>query len=123
MATLREVYIFTRVNTYIKKDYICPYSRITIHSFCVQEGKDLPIKEWHSSLNLILFLKFFLIVIYSALLHLPPLRFHCAESDGCWDRTKRNFVSLQIIICLLVGLGHGTLQCAAFTHFFRLIYT
>jgi hypothetical protein len=26
---------------------------------------------------------FFLFVLYSALLHLPPLRFHCA--DGCWD--------------------------------------
>jgi hypothetical protein len=24
--------------------------------------------------------------LYSALLHLPPLRFHCA--DGCWDRTQ-----------------------------------
>jgi hypothetical protein len=23
---------------------------------------------------------------YSTLLHLPPLRFHCA--DGCWDRTQ-----------------------------------
>jgi hypothetical protein len=29
---------------------------------------------------------FFLIIQYSALLHLPPLRFHCA--DGCWDRTQ-----------------------------------
>ncbi len=29
---------------------------------------------------------FFLFVQYSALLHLPPLRFHCA--DGCWDRTQ-----------------------------------
>jgi hypothetical protein len=25
-------------------------------------------------------------VLYSILLHLPPLRFHCA--DGCWDRTQ-----------------------------------
>ncbi len=25
-------------------------------------------------------------VLYSAQLHLPPLRFHCA--DGCWDRTQ-----------------------------------
>jgi hypothetical protein len=31
------------------------------------------------------FLVFFF-VLYSALLHLPPLRFHCA--DGCWDRTQ-----------------------------------
>jgi hypothetical protein len=29
---------------------------------------------------------FFLLVQYSALLHLPLLRFHCA--DGCWDRTQ-----------------------------------
>ncbi len=29
---------------------------------------------------------FFLSVQYSALLHLPPLRFHCA--DGCWDRNQ-----------------------------------
>ncbi len=25
-------------------------------------------------------------VLYSTLLHLPPLRFHCV--DGCWDRTQ-----------------------------------
>jgi hypothetical protein len=25
-------------------------------------------------------------VLYSTLLHLAPLRFHCA--DGCWDRTQ-----------------------------------
>jgi hypothetical protein len=25
-------------------------------------------------------------ILYSALLYLPPLRFHCA--DGCWDRTQ-----------------------------------
>ncbi len=29
---------------------------------------------------------FLFFLLYSALLHLPPLRFHCA--DGCWDRTK-----------------------------------
>ncbi len=40
----------------------------------------------------IFFYKFFggifsiFFVQYSALLHLPPLRFHCA--DGCWDRTQ-----------------------------------
>ncbi len=31
-------------------------------------------------------IKFFFFILYSALLHLPPLRFHCA--DGCWDRTQ-----------------------------------
>jgi hypothetical protein len=25
-------------------------------------------------------------VLYSTLLHLPPLRFHCV--GGCWDRTQ-----------------------------------
>ena len=29
---------------------------------------------------------FFLVIQYSALLYLPPLRFHCA--DGCWDQTQ-----------------------------------
>ncbi len=29
---------------------------------------------------------FVFFVLYSTLLHLPPLRFHCA--DGCWDRTQ-----------------------------------
>jgi hypothetical protein len=28
----------------------------------------------------------FSFVQYSALLHLPPLKYHCA--DGCWDRTQ-----------------------------------
>jgi hypothetical protein len=27
-----------------------------------------------------------LFILNSALLHLPPLRFHCP--DGCWDRTQ-----------------------------------
>jgi hypothetical protein len=31
------------------------------------------------------FLEFFY-VLYSTLLHLPPLRFHC--DGGCWDRTR-----------------------------------
>jgi hypothetical protein len=29
---------------------------------------------------------FFFKIVYSTLLHLPPLRFHCA--DGCWDRPR-----------------------------------
>jgi hypothetical protein len=29
---------------------------------------------------------FIFYVLYSTLLHLPPLRFYCA--DGCWDRTQ-----------------------------------
>ncbi len=43
-------------------------------------------------LHIVFFLNFlggfflFLFVLYSALLHLPALRFRCA--DGCWDRTQ-----------------------------------
>ena len=33
-----------------------------------------------------IFLGDFFLVLYSAHLHLPPLRFHCA--DGCWDQTQ-----------------------------------
>ncbi len=32
------------------------------------------------------FYLFFLTTVYSTLLHLPPLRLHCA--DGCCDRTQ-----------------------------------
>ncbi len=35
---------------------------------------------------LLYFLGDFFFVLYSTLLHLPPLRFHCA--DGCWDRIQ-----------------------------------
>ncbi len=31
-------------------------------------------------------LGFFMYVLYSTLLHLPPPRFHCVE--GCWDQTQ-----------------------------------
>jgi hypothetical protein len=37
-------------------------------------------------------------VLYSILLHLPPLRFHCA--GGCWDRTQD---------CCDFGIGWQTL--------------
>ncbi len=37
-------------------------------------------------LNIFLGIFYIFFVQYSALLHLPPLRFHCA--DGCWDRTQ-----------------------------------
>ncbi len=33
-----------------------------------------------------IFLRGFFFLLYSALLYLPPLRFHCA--DGCWDQTQ-----------------------------------
>jgi hypothetical protein len=37
-------------------------------------------------------------VLYSTLLHLPPLRFHCV--GGCWDRTQD---------CCDFGIGSQTL--------------
>jgi hypothetical protein len=40
---------------------------------------------FYESFFLRIYLSVYLFVLYSALLHLPPLRFHCA--DGCWDRT------------------------------------
>jgi len=39
-----------------------------------------------SVLKVSLNITIFFFVLYSTLLHLPPLRFHCA--DGCWDRTQ-----------------------------------
>jgi hypothetical protein len=41
---------------------------------------------------------FFFYVLYSTLLHLPPLRFHSVE--GCWDRTQD---------CCDFGIGSQTL--------------
>jgi hypothetical protein len=41
---------------------------------------------------------FFFYVLYSTLLHLPPLRFHCV--GGCWDRTQD---------CCDFGIGSQTL--------------
>ncbi len=38
------------------------------------------------SADLSIFFLYFFFVLYSTLLHLPPLRFHCA--DECWDRTQ-----------------------------------
>jgi hypothetical protein len=47
-----------------------------------------PVKCFFFFFNIFLgdFFVFFLFILYSALLHLPPLRLHCA--DGCWDRTQ-----------------------------------
>jgi hypothetical protein len=51
------------------------------------------ILQWlHHTTDLILINIFF--VLYSTLLHLPPLRFHCAE--GCWDRSS-NPGPLQLV--------------------------
>ncbi len=49
--------------------------------------------RWDKTELLLLFIFFggifYFFVLYSTLLHLPPLRFRCA--DGCWDRTVRKF--------------------------------
>ncbi len=46
------------------------------------------LKKITFSLNKIYIYFFYLFFseLYTALLHRPPLRFHCA--DGCWDRTQ-----------------------------------
>ncbi len=48
----------------------------------------VPFTPWknHTKLCFKYFLWGFFFVLYSTLLHLPPLKFHCA--DGCWDRTQ-----------------------------------
>jgi hypothetical protein len=40
--------------------------------------------EKERQVNRGIFLDFFMYVLYSTLLHLPPLRFHCVE--WCWER-------------------------------------
>ncbi len=50
-------------------------------TFCASLGYIWLLRE-----NTIKKSSFFFFVLYSALLHLPPLRFHCA--DRCWDRTQ-----------------------------------
>jgi hypothetical protein len=38
---------------------------------------------------------FFFYVLYSTLLHLLPLEFHCVE--GCWDRTHNFGIGIQTL--------------------------
>jgi hypothetical protein len=54
-------------------------------SFTSQQGPPLSSlsEEETIFLNSIFFGGIFVFVLYSALLHLPPVRFHC--DDGCWD--------------------------------------
>jgi hypothetical protein len=55
---------------------------------------DVPPQEVGTGLLLL----FFLSLLYSTLLHLPPLRLHCV--GGCWDRTQD---------CSDFGIGSQTL--------------
>jgi hypothetical protein len=45
--------------------------------------------EKERQVNRGIFFIFFMYALYSTLLHLPSLRFHCV--GGCWDRTQDNF--------------------------------
>jgi hypothetical protein len=47
--------------------------------YCIVDTKYMFFKIFFGGIFLFFFIQL------SALLHLPPLRFHCA--DGCWDRT------------------------------------
>jgi hypothetical protein len=47
---------------------------------------EVPYMHYFFSFCKIFFWGFFFFILYSALLHLTPLRFPCA--DGCWDQTK-----------------------------------
>ncbi len=61
----------------------------TYHVFRNRQGKKIPSQGDFLD---------FLIVLYSTLLHLPPLRFHCVGE--CWDRTQD---------CCDFGIGIQTL--------------
>jgi hypothetical protein len=51
---------------------------------------------------------YFMYVLYSTVLHLPPLRFRCV--GGCWDRTQRTVATsaswLSDALAMHSGLGH-----------------
>jgi hypothetical protein len=86
---------------YIKHQSACPFVRIGSPHLLPRKGVLLPpstqVRGRHTHVrgrrilnsdeetNTLMFF-FFRTTVYSALFHLPPLRFHCA--DGCWDRTQ-----------------------------------
>ncbi len=59
--------------------------RIRIHKTCEKPSLQKKRKSNTRKLKSGGFLRFFY-VLYSTLLHLPPLRFHCV--GGCWDRSN-----------------------------------
>ncbi len=76
--------IFLKIN--------CVHSRLNVNILASQSVPFRPTTvqvpnlalTWHETDNSA-WLNFFY-VLYSTLLHLPPLRFHCV--GGCWDRTR-----------------------------------
>ncbi len=106
------IYAHSNLSSVQKKDFILGWNSCTVPAkerFCQskEQGKNFFAAVGIRSTNppnqimtrnqnpssLLVFFKnifrgdFFLsFLLYSALLHLPPLRFHCA--DGCWDRTQ-----------------------------------
>jgi hypothetical protein len=59
------------------------------------------------------FFLFFFFVQYSAMLHLPPLRFHCA--DGSWDLTQECGPAVYFV------LTHGDLQQREWTFCYSVV--
>jgi hypothetical protein len=54
--------------------------------FCLSAGTVMmPLQSIQWEIRILISILFFLRTIFSTV-HLPPLRFHCA--DGCWDRTQ-----------------------------------
>jgi ABC-type multidrug transport system permease subunit len=66
----------------------CKNALILPNSLFMELSQSTLMRSEMTSKGNIFFIIFFLflIVLYSALLRLPPLRFHCA--DGYWDRTQ-----------------------------------
>jgi hypothetical protein len=61
----------------------------------------IPGPSSHAEILYIYIFRGFFFILYSALLHLPPIRFHCA--GGCWDRTQDrcNFTGSQTLVDLI----------------------
>ncbi len=80
---LQENATFTTCASQLSRFTHC--KEIWIYVFPEQELRGLS-PDFHIHVSVSDLYIFFSFVLYSALLHLPPLRFHCA--DGCWDRTQ-----------------------------------
>jgi len=65
--------------------FFCNVTFIFLMSSVFFPATDILIPFRNHTLKVFIFIVFF-IVLYSTLLHLPPLRFHC--TDGCWGRTQ-----------------------------------
>ncbi len=69
-----------------------------------QKHRNLTLAQTNPSFNRGIFLDSFCYVVYSTLLHLPPLRFHCVR--GCWNRIQDCWRIFGICSQTLQPLGY-----------------